>query len=181
MGRFVNGDYYVVGEATILGICPEPTHTNGRHGSMIKIRPNVQRSGFDSRIAAKRYDASLRAYPPITLTPGNQLMSSRSIGDTYAPRAMRPHSKSESPVASVSILTSVAAPWPPEVFRPSYAGGTARLYIEGSVLPFTGKRPLEIENEAFAQPVLMTNQYNASNFGLAHVEPPRLHDGIEDG
>ena len=80
VGRFVNGDYYVVGEATIIDIQPLPTQTNGRHGSMLNIQPNIQRSGFDSRIQAGRYDPSLRVYPPITLTPGNKLVSSRSAG-----------------------------------------------------------------------------------------------------
>jgi hypothetical protein len=132
-GRFVNGDYYVVGDATIVDIQPLPTSTNGRHGSMINIRPNIQRSGFDSRIQASRYDPSLRVYPPITLTPGNRLISSRSAGGTNPPCVMRPFDTSTSPVASVSILTSVSAPLPPDAFRPSYARGSSRIYLSRSL------------------------------------------------
>ena len=128
VGRFVNGDYYVVGEATIVDIQPLPTQTNGRHGSMLNIQPNIQRSGFDSRIQAGRYDASLRIYPPITLTPGNKLVSSRSAESQYPPCVMRPYDTSESPVASVSILTSVAVPQPLDAFRPSYAQGSSKIY-----------------------------------------------------
>jgi cysteine-rich repeat protein len=130
VGRFVNGDYYVVGEATIVDIQPLPTPANGRHGSMLNIRPNIQRSGFDSRIQAGRYDSSLRVYPPVPLTPGNQLVSSRSSGEgSTLPCVMRPFDTSESPVASVCILTSVAAPEPLDAFRPSYAQGSTQIYL----------------------------------------------------
>jgi len=95
---------------------------------MLNIRPNIQRSGFDSRISSGRYDASLRVYPPITLTPGNKLISSRST-TTNVNAVMRPNDASGSPVASVSILTSVLAPLPPDAFRPSYAQGSTNLYL----------------------------------------------------
>jgi hypothetical protein len=133
VGRFVNGDFYVVGRATVVDIQPLPTPTNGLHGSMINIKPNIQRSGFDSRIQASRYDPSLRVYPPITLTPGNKLVSSRSTGSSYLPCVMRPIDLSVSPVASVSILTSVSAPLPPDAFRPSYAEGSTRIYLSRSL------------------------------------------------
>jgi hypothetical protein len=129
VGRFVNGDYYVVGEATITDIQPLPTPANGRHGSMLNIRPNIQRTGFDNRVEGARYDASLRVYPPITLKPGNKLVSSRSSGTNYPASVMRPFDTSVSPVASVSILTSVDVPQPPDAFRPSYATGTTRIFL----------------------------------------------------
>jgi cysteine-rich repeat protein len=129
VGRFVNGDYYVVGEATIVDIRPLSTEANGLHGSMLNIQPNIQRSGFDRRLEAGRYDSSLRVYPPITLTPGNKLVSSRSAGDTYPPCVMRPIDTSVSPVASVSVLTSVESPQPLDAFRPSYAQGSTKTYF----------------------------------------------------
>jgi len=129
VGRFVNGDYYVVGEATVVDIQPLPTSSNGRHGSMLNIRPNIQRSGFDSRISSGRYDAGLRVYPPIQLSPGNKLISSRSIEGANLPSVMRPNDNSGSPVASVSILTSVSSPLPPDAFRPSYAQGATEIYF----------------------------------------------------
>jgi cysteine-rich repeat protein len=129
VGRFVNGDYYVVGETTVVDIEPLPTEANGRHGSMLNIQPNIQRSGFDSRLEAGRYNSSLRIYPPITLTPGNKLVSSRSTGDAYLPCVMRPFDTSVSPVASVSILTSVESPQPLDAFRPSYARGASGIYF----------------------------------------------------
>jgi len=129
VGRFVNGDYYVVGAATIVDIQPLPTPINGRHGLMLNIQPNIQRSGFDDRIQSGRYDPSLRAYPPITLTPGNKLVSSRSADSLNLPSVMRPFDTSVSPVASVSILTCVGAPQPLDAFRPSYAQGSTKIYL----------------------------------------------------
>jgi cysteine-rich repeat protein len=129
VGRFVNGDYYVVGEATIVDIQPLPTTANGRHGSMLNIRPNIQRSGFDSRISSGRYDANLRVILPLRLTPGNKLISSRSSESSNPPCVMRPNDRSESPVASISILSSVNAAQPLDAFRPSYAEGSARIYL----------------------------------------------------
>lgn len=129
VGRFVNGDYYVVGTATITNIQPLPTPANGRHGSMLNIPPNLQKSGFDSRLVSGRYDSGLRVYPPITLTPGNRLVSSRSVNTSNLPAVMRPNDLSVSPVASVSILSSVSAPQPLDAFRPSYAGGSTQIYL----------------------------------------------------
>ena len=129
VGRFVNGDYYVVGEVTIINVQPLPTQTNGRHGSMLNVQPNIQRSGFDSRIQEGRYDPGLRLYPPITLTPGNKLVSSRSADGSNKPCVMRPFDTSVSPVASISVLTSVDSLQPLDAFRPSYAEGSSHTYL----------------------------------------------------
>jgi len=125
IGQFVNGDYYVVGHATITDIDPYPE--NDRHGSQLNIPANVQKSGFDERISSNRYDASLREIPPIELAPGNQLVSSRSASANEK-CVLRPYDTSVSPVASVSILTSVSEPQPPDAFRPSYAKGINDIY-----------------------------------------------------
>jgi cysteine-rich repeat protein len=130
VGRFVNGDYYVVGNVTVNGITPTPTTTNGRHGSMLNINSDGASSGFDDRIASGRYNASRRVYPPITLTAGNSLVSSRSVATVGTlKRVMRPGDNTTSPVASISILTSVSVPQPPDAFRPSYASGTDIIYF----------------------------------------------------
>lgn len=126
VGRFVNGDYYVVGPATVIDI--EPPATNGFNGSMLNIQVNIQQSGFDSRIESGRYNAALRVYPPIVLNPGDKLVSSRSAPTNLA-SVMRPTETSDSPVASVSILTCLAAPQPPDAFRPSYAKGSTNIYL----------------------------------------------------
>ena len=55
VGRFVNGDYYVVGTATIIDIQPFPTSTNGRHGL---LHPTSRRAGL---IVVLRQDGMIRA------------------------------------------------------------------------------------------------------------------------
>jgi hypothetical protein len=127
VGRFVNGDYYVVGPTTIIDISPPAT--NGANGAMLNIQVNIQKSGFDSRIASGRYNAALRVTPPIVLTPGNKLVSSISSPSNYLNCVMRPVDVSESPVSSVSILTCVPAPLPPDAFRPSYAKNSTNIYL----------------------------------------------------
>ncbi len=155
VGRFVNGDYYVVGNTTIVDIQPLPTTANGRHGSMLNIQPNAQRSGFDSRIPEGRYDAGLRVYPPITLTAGNRLVSSRSASSNLK-SVLRPNETSVSPVASVSILTCVSAPQPLDAFRPSYAQGSSKIYLARNIkrnvlpkLPPLSKTPPFAEFEGY--------------------------------
>lgn len=128
VGRFVNGDFYVVGETTVSDIAPRPTPDNARHGSMLGIQPKLERSGFDGRLESGRYDPDLRVYPPIVLRPGDQLVSSRSA-ESNVKAVLRPSDTSPSPVASVSILTSLAAPQPPDAFRPSYARGATRVHL----------------------------------------------------
>jgi cysteine-rich repeat protein len=138
VGRFVNGDYYVVGTVTITDIQPLPTYSNGRHGSMLDIPASLEKSGFDSRIVEGRYDPTLRVYPPLILQPGHRLVSSRSAASNL-PAVMRPFDTSVSPVASVSILTSMSAPQPLDAFRPSYAQGSTNIYLsrnlERAILP----------------------------------------------
>ena len=128
VGRFVTGDYYVVGPATVVEITPAPTSVPGRNGSQLDIPASLEKSGFDDRIGYDRYDAALRVFPPVALKPGQKLASSRSAA-TRLPCVLRPRDRSESPVASVSILTSVPEPLPPDAFRPSYAGGSNSIYF----------------------------------------------------
>lgn len=50
-GQFANGDYWVVGPVTIVGISPESAEVSGRvmHGSMVNPVPGSQQ-GYDSAI-----------------------------------------------------------------------------------------------------------------------------------
>ena len=127
VGNFINGDYYVVGQVTVTAISPPAT--NGRNGSMLNLRPNPPGSGFDSRIDSGRYIASLRSNPPIVLHPGDMLASSISV-DTIGTikRVMRPTDATLSPVRTVSLLTCVTNPLPPDAFRPGYCGTTRTIY-----------------------------------------------------
>ena len=136
VGRFVNGDYYVVGSVTIVNIDPLPTSGNGRNGSVLNMPvQNNSLSPFDSRVAANRYAPQLRAYPPITMRPGDILISSISvnqIGD-FPPWLREGEETPESPVRSVSVLTCLPAPVSPDAFRPSYADRTQKIYYANNL------------------------------------------------
>jgi hypothetical protein len=119
VGQFVNGDYYVVGPVTILSITPKPTP--GRNGSVLDLPPLKDRSGFDDRSPGNRFDASMRAEPPIHMRPGDALISSISVEQMgQLPAPMRPSDKALSPVRTVSVLICLDKPAPADAFRPSY-------------------------------------------------------------
>ena len=96
VGRFVNGDWYVVGPVTIKQITPkcllgdevaDPTDAEKqkykgkycRNGSVLNVpvTPNV--SGFDSRVPHDRYKPDMTARLPIAMKPGDALVSSISL------------------------------------------------------------------------------------------------------
>jgi len=127
-GRFINGDWYVVGPVTVTAISPAPA--NGRNGSILNIPPNAQRSGFDDRILANRYDPSMRDYPPIAMQPRDVLISTISVGVVGQIKCMlRSSDDTYSPVRTASVLSCVAEPLPPDAFRPSYCGRSDRIYL----------------------------------------------------
>ena len=137
VGRFVNGDYYVVGPVTVVSINPLPTATPGRNGSVLNMPVNNNElSPFDDRVAAGRYAPQLRVYPPFTMHPGDALISSISvnqIGD-YQPWLREGEGETpDSPVRSVSVLTCLAQAVSADAFRPSYADRTQKIYYAGTM------------------------------------------------
>jgi hypothetical protein len=148
VGRFINGDYYVVGAVTIVNINPLPTVSNGRHGSVLNMPVNNNSvSPFDSRVSSNRYAPQLRVYPPFTMQPGDALISSMSvnqIGD-FPPWLREGQETPVSPVRSVSVLTCLAGAVSPDAFRPSYADRTQRVYygntLRRDLLPRLPKVP----------------------------------------
>jgi hypothetical protein len=126
VGQFITGDYYVVGNATVTAISPAPA--NGRNGSVKNIPPDDANSGFDSRTDANRYEASLSVSLPVSLVPGDSLVSSISVDTVGQLRRWLFDKAAGSPVRSLSVLTSVSAPQPPDAFRPSYVGKGAPIH-----------------------------------------------------
>jgi hypothetical protein len=145
-GQFVTGDYFVVGPVTITAIDPSPTKASPYlNGSVVNLPTSNGKSPFDSRLndgtdESWWFDASFRAYPPISLKPGDTLVSARSLGTPHTvPEVMRSVDMNASPVASYSVLTVLAAPPAADAFRPSYCDREQTLYhasaVQRSLLP----------------------------------------------
>lgn len=140
VGQFVTGDYYVVGPVTITAVNPLPTTASPyENGSVVNLPAANGKSGFDSRLndgtdESWWFDASLRSYPPITLKPGDALVSSISLATIHSlPEVMRASDMSASPVATVSVLTVLSAAPSADAFRPSYCDRSQTTYHAGAL------------------------------------------------
>jgi hypothetical protein len=140
VGQFVTGDYYVVGPVTITAIDPAPTTSSPyENGSVVNLPTANGKSGFDSRLndgtdESWWFDASLRAYPPITLKPGDSLVSSISLAQIHSlPEVMRASDKSASPVRTISVLTVLSSKPSADAFRPSYCDRSQAVYRAGAL------------------------------------------------
>lgn len=140
VGKFVNGDYFVLGPVTITSILPRPTTSKPyKNGAVVDLPTPNGKSGFDSRLndgvdESWWFDASLRRYPPITLKPGDSIVSSISLAKMHSlPEVMRATDKSASPVKTMSVLTVLSAAPPSDAFRPSYCDRTQTIYRAGQL------------------------------------------------
>lgn len=131
VGQFVTGDYYVVGKATVISITPNPA--GGRNGSVCNP-PLAIGSGFDDRVIEDRFREQLRVYPPLSLNPGDVLLSSISIDSLGSIHSWLKESEVPlSPVKSISILTCLEHAVTADAFRPSYGDTTCKLYYADSL------------------------------------------------
>lgn len=161
IGQFVSGDWWVVGPVTVVSVSPEPGPSQSdakasaksiygatalvddrrmRNGTMFAPRAEVSlgKQGFDSR--SKSYDASLTVDYPVTIRPGDMLLSSVSSerydrnGKLATPEVLGQegifYAKPTGQLAleSAAILTCVSVAPPADAFRPSYAGADMPLY-----------------------------------------------------
>jgi hypothetical protein len=129
VGQFVNGDYYVVGPVTVVKITPEPK--DGRNGSCLDPLATIEKAGFDDRILFSRYDPELFMTPPISLVPGNSLVSSISHEEMHRikPFLWRIQTGQRSPVRTVAVLTCLDKPVPADAFRPAYGKGSKNIFL----------------------------------------------------
>jgi len=138
VGQFVNGDYYVVGNFTITKIDPSPT--SNRNGSVLNIPMDSGISGFDDRTPGSRFRSNIRANLPISMKPGDALISSISVTTMNTiPNMLRSEDKAISPVKTKSILTCLAQEVSADAFRPSYADRGQKIFygnnLRRSLLP----------------------------------------------
>jgi len=117
-GRFVTGDWWVVGPVEVLSVSPAPTEE--RNGSVVNPEGG-SKHGYDARL--RGYDAALRSQYPLTLKPGDALVSVASvdkIGDKTDEAVQMNYRRG--PMRTAVVLTCVAAAQPADAFRPAYVG-----------------------------------------------------------
>jgi len=157
VGRFVNGDYYVVGPVTVKEIDPKPrigaevtddelddrekymierdrlkVTERVRHGSMLNPPAN-DRMAYDSGIK-NFFEPKLISRPPYEMKPGDTLVSTISlkVGENsrfvYHSGGMRAV-HDNCPIKVAAVLTCVASPQPPAAFRPAYCDRKQTIYL----------------------------------------------------
>jgi hypothetical protein len=129
VGRFVNGDWWVVGPVHLVAIAPASGVDDGRtrHGSMIDPDPRSAVQGYDSAMfgadGSGRFDAAtnvalgVRRERPLRLEPGMSLVSAIS----HAQPGQLPQ------LETCAILTCVGQPPAADAFRPPYCGKDKRV------------------------------------------------------
>ena len=123
-GRYVNGDWWVIGPIGITSIKPAslPDATRVRHGSMLNPSPTSLTQGYDSAMfgggATGRYDDQVNAALNVSrdqvlaLTPGTSLVSTIS----------HPAAGQLPQLEACAVLTCIAKEPPTNAFRPPYCG-----------------------------------------------------------
>jgi hypothetical protein len=152
VGKFINGDFYVVGPVTVTGIDPPllvgsevplsqlserekervKKEQYVRNGSMLNP-PAREEVAFDSGVR-NYFKFSLLARPPVLMKPGDCLVSTISlkVGEKsnfpYQSEGWREHND-DSPVKTAAVLTCLADPAPADAFRPSYGDRSQKIYL----------------------------------------------------
>lgn len=136
-GRYINGDWWVVGPVTVKNISPKSTKNNTQwiNGSMLNPTPaRVKLQGYDQRAYRNQtFDLSLNVANqlPLRISPGNTLVSTVSVDPevTFKNGVAIRHRPI---IKTCSLLTIVNNPPPDGSFRPAYTPGdkAAKFNIE---------------------------------------------------
>jgi hypothetical protein len=151
IGRFVNGDWYVVGPVTIETVDPRPLYGSEiprrELDGMDNERPEAQRvrNGFMLNPPAKMevaYDSGVRNWftpsliqkLPVTMKPGDSLVSTISMPKNLVLHAQLRNKiergvDDSSPIRTAAVLTCVSEPQPPDTFRPGFCDRRQRIYL----------------------------------------------------
>jgi hypothetical protein len=151
VGQFVNGDWYVVGPVTVTGIDPKPLYgaeipaaeldardqdwpveARVRNGFMVNP-PAAMEVAYDSGVR-NWFDPTLLQHLPAALKPGDSLVSTISMPEGLVlPAQLRNEiergAEDGSPIRAAAVLTCVAAPQPPDAFRPAFCDRTQHSYL----------------------------------------------------
>ena len=144
-GRFANGDYWIVGPVTIIGIDPPSMEVDGRiiNGSMVNPSPKLGRKhGYDSMLygrytadgdyvpdlnAARPNGMEISAANALVLQPGSSLISTIST----------PQTDGRTRLQTAAVLTVLDGPAPEGSFRPAYCGSDKTIKYNKSQLDYS--------------------------------------------
>jgi len=121
VGQYVNGDWWVVGPVDIIEIDPAWDGVNGRHGGMLNPDDTQNGQGYDNQTGpgndhTENFDIDLVPQPPLTLQPGDSLVSARSENGRVSGKFTY--------LLDAAILTCVDEAQAAHYFRPPYCRGT---------------------------------------------------------
>jgi hypothetical protein len=130
-GRFVTGDYWVVGPVTVSS--QSPAWDGEKHGAMVNPSSSAAVQGYESRAGLGfAYSAPVRETFPLDLVAGDSLVSVMGR-DTPAVGG------GASYISRAAVLTVLASPPSANSFRPPYVNSTKTLWsvedVDYSLLP----------------------------------------------
>lgn len=144
-GQFANGDWFVIGPATITDMQPPCTTVNGRvvNGAMRNPSPLTGDHGYDSLLygtgGAALYHPSMNVAlglspaSPLVLQPNDSLIKVISNADPAMIVQLR----------TCSVLTCLPEVPPTDSFRPPYAGNDHQVVYDTSMLDWSALRALQ--------------------------------------
>ncbi|HNS20240.1 MAG TPA: putative Ig domain-containing protein [Sedimentisphaerales bacterium] len=153
VGKFVTGDFWVVGPVTIVGIDPPSTLVDDRvkNGSMLNPSPqDAKKQGYDSAMPHCPYEASLNVAfglgveKPLVVSAHSSLVSTISHAAFATPSAANPGGVPLKRAVVLTVLPSAAASGS---FRPPYCGTVKNIQFNESQLKYELLRNLTPVNK----------------------------------
>lgn len=144
-GQFANGDWFVIGPATITDMqppCVNPTGTRVLNGAMINPDPSVRDHGYDGFLYGAGNEwlyhdslnvaLNLSAANPLVLQPNQSLI--KSVSNLNA--ALVPQ------LDTCAVLTCLASSPPDGSFRPPYSGPDHQVHFDVDMIDWDALQSL---------------------------------------
>lgn len=140
VGQFANGDYWVLGPVTIVGIIPASSISDGRtiNGSMVNPAAGLGvPQAFDSSMTANVFAAELNAARPNGqfLSVDNPLRL--AAGTSLVSTVSHPVAGNRPQLTDAAILTVLATAPPAKAFRPPYCGSDKKIIATEADIDYT--------------------------------------------
>ncbi len=127
VGKFANGDWWVLGPVEIVSISPD--YDGAQNGWQVNPMAGLSSQGYDSRILYWGFDNSLVPSLPYMASPGDSIVKTISGDGRCTPDDDPTTHPCYLDVAAVlTVVEAIPADNGATVFRPSYMGGTDKVY-----------------------------------------------------